>query len=46
MAEPCALCGEQTREGDVAEMYDPNDPLGESQIVHPECGLQKGWVVA
>lgn len=41
----CAICGEATTENDIAEMYDPTTNVG-SAIVHPDCGLARGWKVA
>lgn len=42
----CWVCGEVTKDGDRAEMYDPAKSELGSVIVHPECGLQKGMEVA
>ena len=43
----CYLCQETIKpRQEKAEMYDPTRPLDKSQIVHPECGLQRGWAVA
>jgi hypothetical protein len=43
----CAICGERTREGDIAEMYDPKQmPVAPALIVHPDCGKARGLEVA
>jgi hypothetical protein len=46
IALECVICGERTREGDVAEMHDPADPEERGGIVHPECGLSRDWQVS
>lgn len=41
----CQLCGE-TRDGDMAEMYDPASPDTPAVQCHALCGLEKGMVIA
>jgi hypothetical protein len=42
----CQICGEAVYDDNAAEMYDPKEDKPESKLVHPECGLQRGWEVA
>ena len=43
----CELCGEQTAEEDIAEMYDPTaPPIAPAVICHPDCGISRGYKVA
>jgi hypothetical protein len=57
MSERCIICGERTKEGDVAEMFDPiinQGGVDDEQavrenlagIVHPDCGQRLGWEIA
>jgi hypothetical protein len=47
----CGLCEEpftepDCRNGNVAEMYDPDKEDEDSRMVHAECGISQGWLVA
>lgn len=43
----CQLCGEETTQGNQAEMYDPDADIDVPSVYcHDQCGLEKGLVIA